>query len=453
MNEPMNKAASAQAETSAAQQRVLDANGTPQEGLPSSYNNIDEQGRVLYLDRERRTRKEQPNKPLYSNRPNGLGIKNFIVTHCSARQWNWKLVLALFRKLVAWSAYMRQPGSWKSKLYKRAMYFDPAESMYSTGSIYNLNVDTDCEHEEEKPGTHAYNDKRRSENGTEEFDVSVRQHYGSGSCAEGHEDERHSCDTMQAVHTSITQKGKTIQLNETVATDARKVTVPMDLVKRAIREAEFIGGMKECLCRAGKDCQTYPHDLACLFLNRAGHVVVDHGMAVPLTAEEAIARVDRAAELGLTCQSLWVEVEQLIWGFRNDEMDSFMEICFCCPCCCVALNLSNNATTDVKRRFSPSGWTAVVNYDACIGCKGCTKPYCPQDAIHFRESDGKMVVDQEVCVGCGICRAHCPQGAISIKQTMPMRGKMHDYFLEEGRLAIHPTPQVEEMEVKDVPLE
>ena len=47
------------------------------------------------------------------------------------------------------------------------------------------------------------------------------------------------------------------------------------------------------------------------------------------------ARVDRAAELGLTCQSLWVEVEQLIWGFRNDKMDEFFEVCFCCPCCSI----------------------------------------------------------------------------------------------------------------------
>ena len=78
----------------------------------------------------------------------------------------------------------------------------------------------------------------------------------------------------------------------------KRVTVPMDLVKRAIAEAKYIGGMKECLCRAGNDCKDYPHDLACLFLNMGGKVVVDHGMAVELTAEEAFARVDRAANWG-----------------------------------------------------------------------------------------------------------------------------------------------------------
>ena len=54
-----------------------------------------------------------------------------------------------------------------------------------------------------------------------------------------------------------------------------------------------------------------------------------------------------------------------------------------------------------------------------------------------------MVVDQENCVGCGMCKARCPQGAVKIKQTMPMRESMHDYFREEGRLEIVPGKQFE----------
>ena len=102
----------------------------------------------------------------------------------------------------------------------------------------------------------------------------------------------------------------------------------------------------------------------------------------------------KAAALGLTCQSLWVQVEQLIWGFKNDQMDAFLEICFCCPCCCVGMNLSKNGPRNIKRGFIPSGWTAVVDHDRCTGCGHCLDSYCPQDAIHFRESDGKMVVNQ-----------------------------------------------------------
>lgn len=394
---------------------LVDLDGNRVDDLPVAYGNIDEHGNVLFLDEERRARKEQPEKPVFQNHSNGLGIKNFLVTHLSARDWNWNIVLALFRKIVKWSAFMREPDSFKSKLYKKAMLFEPQMGTYSSGSIYNLNVTT--ENNDVIPGTAAYNDIVRSQ-AVEEHD------HGHGH---GHGDD--DCPGRRTVR---------LEMGQTVAKDASKVTVPLDLVKKAIEEAEFIGGMNQCLCRSGNDCQNYPHDLACLFLNMGGRVIVEHGMGVELTREQALARVDKAAELGLACQSLWVEIEQLIWGFRNDEMNQFMEICFCCPCCCVALNLSHNATRDVKRRFSPAGWTAVVNHDACTGCKHCLDTYCPQDAIHYRASDGKMVVDQENCVGCGICRTHCPEGAIDIKQTMPMRDDMHDYFYEEGRLDIVP---------------
>lgn len=43
---------------------LLDVDGNVVEGLPASYDNIDEQGNVLYLDEERLRRKEKPDKPL-----------------------------------------------------------------------------------------------------------------------------------------------------------------------------------------------------------------------------------------------------------------------------------------------------------------------------------------------------------------------------------------------------
>ncbi len=413
--------ATVQETADATKDKLLDKEGNEVEGLPVSYDNIDEQGNVLYVDEDRLRRKEQPEKPLWKNHRHGLGIKDFLVTHLSARDWNWGLILALFRTLLSWSRYMRNPDSMRSKLYKRGMYFEPQDTSYSAGTIYNLTV---------KEGD-AFPDapvikSTQSEN------------------AELSEAQATSKDSVETASDVPVRKPTIIPMNKVVAQDARRVTVPVDLVKKAIREAKYIGGMKECLCRAGNDCQDYPHDLACLFLNMGGKVVVDHGMATELTVDEALARVDRATELGLTCESLWVQVEQLIWGFRNDQMDAFLEICFCCPCCCVGFNLSHNATRDVKHRFSPSGWTAVVNHDKCVGCKHCLDIYCPQDAVHFRASDGKMVVDQENCVGCGFCQRSCPEGAITIKQTMPMRDSMHAYMREEGRLDIVPGPGFED---------
>lgn len=381
---------------------LLDKQGNPVEGVPASYSNVTEDGKVLFLDVERLKRKEQPEKPMWKNKPDGLGIKNFIVTHTSARGWNWPIVLKVFRKIVSWSVVLKLPETLRCKLYRRAMLFDPEDQSYSFGTAFPLKVDEDPEDSKA-----AMTEKEFLE--------------GTGN-----------------TEPAPLVKPKIIEVNQDLFREAEKVTVPLDLVRKAIMEAKYIGGMKECLCRAGQDCKDYPHDLACLFLNLGGKVVVDHGMAVELTKEEALARVDKAAELGLTCQSLWVQVEQLIWGFKNSEMDSFLEICFCCPCCCVGMNLAKNSLRDIKKGFAPSGWTAVVNRNRCTGCQHCLDVYCPQDAIHFRKSDGKMVVDQEHCMGCGVCREHCPEGAISLKQTMPMRRDMLDYFREQARINIVP---------------
>ena len=55
------------------------------------------------------------------------------------------------------------------------------------------------------------------------------------------------------------------------------------------------------------------------------------------------------------------------------------------------------------------------------------------EAIFFDE-EGKVVINQEICVGCGICKSKCPSDVIKIKQTMPMRKDLHDYFATDYNL-------------------
>lgn len=44
--------------------KMVDAQGKPVEGLPDSYDNVLENGEMLYLDEERLARKERPEKPV-----------------------------------------------------------------------------------------------------------------------------------------------------------------------------------------------------------------------------------------------------------------------------------------------------------------------------------------------------------------------------------------------------
>ncbi|MBQ7174186.1 MAG: 4Fe-4S binding protein [Lachnospiraceae bacterium] len=221
-------------------------------------------------------------------------------------------------------------------------------------------------------------------------------------------------------------------LNIDVTEAGEKTVIPLDLIRESLKRVSYIAGMDRCLCRDANDCAEYPHDLGCLFLGEAAKIVVKHELGRQLSYEEACARVDEAAKAGLMGQAVWIEVEQMLWGVPNDLMDHFLEICFCCPCCCITMKLARNATEKERHRFHPSGWTAVADTTRCIGCGECFRGEnaCPVEAISLGE-DGRIHIDQEHCVGCGICRSRCRHEVIRIRQTMPMRKDIQEYFLKE----------------------
>ncbi|MFX1345747.1 MAG: FAD-dependent oxidoreductase, partial [Promethearchaeota archaeon] len=59
-----------------------------------------------------------------------------------------------------------------------------------------------------------------------------------------------------------------------------------------------------------------------------------------------------------------------------------------------------------------SGLVAEVDEETCIGCGVCTK-LCPYNAISKNEID-VAVVNKLMCKGCGVCGASCPENAITI---------------------------------------
>ena len=334
--------------------------------------NITESGRVLYPDRERLERKEVGFPP-YKNKPNGLGIYNWLkenVIYMSRDRW--PLALKLYRMFVRFSVWMQEGGR-KAKLYKKGIMLYPDMETHTSTVVLPLDVD---------------------------------------------------------------EESRILAMDEDISGDGgEKVILPLDVIRASLKNASFIGGMDACLCREANDCSDYPHDIGCLFLGEAGRVIVKHELGRQLSYEEALARVDKAAAAGLMGQAVWVEVEQLLWGIRNDQMDKFLEICFCCPCCCIAVRLARNATSAERHRFHPSGWTAVPDRTKCTGCGLCVSGPngCPVEAISFG-TDGKVVIDQEKCVGCGICKNRCKLDVIKIKQTMPMRADLHEYFLKDYNL-------------------
>ena len=54
----------------------------------------------------------------------------------------------------------------------------------------------------------------------------------------------------------------------------------------------------------------------------------------------------------------------------------------------------------------------------------------PQGNVLFLyREDGKCVINQDKCMGCGWCKLECKSGALRTQQTFPMRSSVNEYFL------------------------
>ncbi len=106
--------------------------------------------------------------------------------------------------------------------------------------------------------------------------------------------------------------------------------------------------------------------------------------------------------------------------------------CSGCMSCMTACSTYNNGATSLTKarlqimRHEGHAITGIDEEDDLvfdyINCQHCEDPicqhFCPTLAIHKDRDTGAVVVDKEKCVGCGMCLAVCPFGAISYDSTL-----------------------------------
>ena len=234
-----------------------------------------------------------------------------------------------------------------------------------------------------------------------------------------------------------TKLGRVFVNESVLMTEKTNHILDYERATHIIEEADFIG-VGTCFCRhknyhLGIPCKLGAPMETCLTFGNVARSLAEHGGYT--------RQIDKAEAKEILAMSYDYNLVQM--GENVREHPAFM--CNCCGCCCEAL--------EAVRRFSPmqpiatTNYLPHINYDDCVSCGKCEK-VCPILAISMAEDEpvpvteneyvseaerepssgiekkgltagtGKKhpVIDETICLGCGVCARNCPKKAITLQR-------------------------------------
>lgn len=175
----------------------------------------------------------------------------------------------------------------------------------------------------------------------------------------------------------------------------------------AVVEHARAWGVVDCICRKqkaliGKPCE-HPLDVCMVLSMTPGAfgdpegTVIAGQTARPLSREQALATLQRAADAGL------------VHSVSNSR-EGLSYICNCCTCACGILR--GMVDLGLRNVVAPSAFVNRADTGLCIACGACVER-CPFGALTLEDA---IQVDALRCVGCGVCIPVCPVGALALER-------------------------------------
>ncbi len=182
--------------------------------------------------------------------------------------------------------------------------------------------------------------------------------------------------------------------------------LPLHEVSKIIDEQEIIS-LSECPCKLqrsllGEPCKTSSDRFRCFHFGNMGRYFIEHNLGKPVSKVEAKKILKEAEEEGLVHKTFHDD-------FSLDEKEN--SICNCCKCCCI---LFQTYYRGIISFHTLTSYIAKIDENKCVGCGICVEK-CPIEAISL--INGKATDDENKCIGCGVCVHHCPESARTLVRT------------------------------------
>lgn len=188
---------------------------------------------------------------------------------------------------------------------------------------------------------------------------------------------------------------RTIPIGKSI--DPHLEAIPYQKVRELV-EAHERFAVAQCICRLsasleGEGCNAL--DEACLIFGEWADFYVRGGNGRYIELPEVLEILERADE------------ENLVLQPSNSR--EIAAICCCCGCCCGILQ-------GIKHHPRPaeivsSVYIAVLDQGLCVDCGVCLKR-CQMDAL--TRDDDVVSLNSDRCIGCGLCVTKCPSHALTL---------------------------------------